>query len=154
MNKQKEVVPCTSKFSIVREIAALLNCGDNGKLDSFFTRVVKTLKKESAGLVKNIEIEKFNHESALDDLKDELQDANEAYEEALKEVPVDQIATNAQQIVYMETYLTRLDTRSIAVKAISNRITIAKESHTEKIKELNEQIESLKTRIKVLSATK
>ena len=52
----------TSKFSIVRAISAFLKLGDDGKLDSFFTRIIKTLSKEVCAHKKNLDNLRFNHD--------------------------------------------------------------------------------------------
>ena len=129
----------TSKFALVRAIARLLNLGDEGKLESFFERVNKTLKKENTLNTKSLENLKFNHEQKMDELKDKLEDANEALSSAYTNVNVALIQTNGQQEQYVDTYLSNIDQYIEVVQSI--------EKDTKKIQD---QIDSNKKRLSVV----
>lgn len=146
-NKNQEVSVSKSKFPLVRAIKAFLNLGDEGKLESFFQRVNKTLKKENTVNTKNLENLKFNHEQNLETLKDRLEDANEALDRAYMNVNVDRIQTNEQQEAHVDVYLAQIDTQLAVVSGIEKEIEEAKERYTEEAKEIQDQIDSNKKRL-------
>jgi len=146
-NKNQEVSVSKSKFPLVRAIKAFLNLGDEGKLESFFQRVNKTLKKENTVNTKNLENLKFNHEQNLETLKDRLEDANEALDRAYMNVNVDRIQTNEQQEAHVDVYLAQIDTQLAVVSGIEKEIEKAKERYTEEAKEIQDQIDSNKKRL-------
>lgn len=141
-----------SKFSLVRAISAFLKLGEDGKLDSFFTRVVKTLGKEVAAHKKNLENLKFNHDQKIDELNDSLEDANTALSEAYMKVDMEQLGSNASQQSFQDVYLENIDTHELAVKKIEKEIEREKEDYSNKVKSIQEQIESLNKRIAKISA--
>lgn len=141
-----------SKFSLVRAISAFLNLGEAGKLDSFFTRVIKTLSKEVTAHKKNLENLKFNHEQKLDELNDSLEDANAALDEAYLKVDMDQLANNASQQSFQDIYLENIDNHELAVQKIEKKIQEEKDSYAEKVKSVQENINSLEKRIAKISA--
>lgn len=147
----KDTQTTISKFSIVRAISAFLKLGDDGKLDSFFTRVVKALSKEVAAHKKNLENLKFNHEQAIDTLKDKLEDAETALNESYLKVEVDQISTNEAQNNFMEIYLSNIDKHVLEVQKIEARIEDEKKSYQSAKEAIDKQIYSLSKRIKKIS---
>lgn len=138
-------------FSITRKIAELLNLGESGKIDSFLTRATKTLNNEVKGLNKNLDILKFKHEQELDSLKDKLEDAEAALEAEYLNIPVEKVETNALQTKYVDIYIDSLDRKTLEVKAIERSIKEAKENYTKEVEDINDQIESLNTRISNIS---
>lgn len=144
--------PSTSKFSIVRAISAFLKLGEDGKLDSFFNRVVKTLSKEVAAHEANLKTMAFNHEQKMDELNDQYEDATSALEEAYLKVDMQKIGTNEDQKSFQEIYLSNIDSHEKAVKKVENEIKAAKERYEERVKDVKDQIASLQTRIKKISA--
>ena len=142
----------TSKFSIVRAISAFLKLGDDGKLDSFFGRVVKTLSKEIAAHETNLKTIAFNHEQKLDELKDNLEDAQAALADSFMKVSVEKIGTNEDQKVFMETYLSNIEKHEAAVERVESQIEALKEAHNERVEKINKDIASLKTRIAKIGA--
>lgn len=141
-NKNQEVSVSKSKNPLVRAIKAFLNLGDEGKLESFFQRVNKTLKKENTVNTKNLENLKFNHEQNLETLKDRLEDANEALDRAYMNINVDRIQTNEQQEAHVDVYLAQIDDQLRVVSGIEKDIERAKERYTEDAKQIQDQIDS------------
>jgi len=150
--KTNSVAVSTSKFSIVRAISAFLKLGNDGKLESFFTRVTKALGKEIAAHEKNLSNLKFNHDQAIDELNDSLEDAQVALNEAYMKVDMDQIGKNAEQSAFQEIYLDNLDNHELNVQAIEKRIESEKEAYSKAKSKIDEQIASLNKRIAKISA--
>lgn len=139
------------EFSISRIVCTLLKLGNGGKLDSFLSRVIKTLKKEITILKKNLDTLKFTHEQNLEDLDDKLSDAKESLQDSYFQIDVDRIATNESQKAYEETYLENIDKHQAVVNKISKEIEKAIETYNIKVVDIEEEINSRQTRIDVIS---
>ena len=142
----------TTKFSIVRAIMAMLNLGEEGKLSSFFSKVEKKLKREINILSRNLETVKAKYEQKIEDLTDQLQDANETLNQAYYHVDVDTIQTNESQSNYVDVYLDNIDEKLMVVKSIQTQIEREKETFEKFQKETEEQIISLQKRIEIITA--
>lgn len=148
---KETVVVSKSNFSIVRKISELLKLGDDGKLDSFLTRVVKSLKNEVKALSKNLDNFKFNHEQSMDSLNDELADAKEALDDSYLNIPVDRVTTNADQVSFMNQYLDRIDSDVNTINSVEVGIEKLEELYQISVNDIKDQIKSLKTRLKAIS---
>ena len=93
----------------MRAISAFLKLGDDGKLDSFFTRIIKTLSKEVCAHKKNLDNLRFNHEQKLDELNDSLEDAQTALQESYLKVDIELIGNNAAQKSFEDLYLENIE---------------------------------------------
>jgi hypothetical protein len=156
MSNSKQATPAvvvtpTSKFSIVRSICALLNLGEEGKLESFLDKVVKQLKKEITVVKKNQETATFQHEQALEDLNDKLVDAQDALTDSYLNVNVDAIQTKEQQNAYIDTYLNNVDRKKAAVIAIEEKIEAVTEAFNKKSEAAIAEISSLEERLAVIN---
>jgi ABC-type Zn uptake system ZnuABC Zn-binding protein ZnuA len=149
---QTENKASVSKFAIVRKIAELLNLGTDGKLDSFLTRVVKTLSNEMKTLVKNLDTIDFRYKADRESLEDELEDAEEALATAYLNVNIDSINTNELQKAHVEEYLDMLDNHLEEVENVKSRLEKLDKRNEADIAETNERLESLKKRIAAISA--
>ena len=137
----------TSKFSIVRSICALLNLGEEGKLESFLDKVVKQLKKEITVVKKNQETATFQHEQILEELNDKLVDAQDALADSYLNVNVDSIQTKEQQNSYIDIYLNNIDAKKAAVLAIEAKIEQVIEAYDKKSEASAAEVASLQERL-------
>jgi hypothetical protein len=153
MSEKHTIVASLSKLAIVRAAFAFLNLGDDGKIESFVNKVIRTLTTEVKIIAQNIAQKEFVFEQASDDLEEKLVDAKIACEHALIDINVDKIATNQAQSDYVDTYLNNLDEKVLAVSNIEKALEALKETYTKDIEELNKQADSTNKRIKLLSAT-
>lgn len=145
------VVTPTSKFSIVRSICALLNLGEEGKLESFLDKVVKQLKKEITVVKKNQETATFQHEQILEELNDKLVDAQDALADSYLNVNVDSIQTKEQQNSYIDIYLNNIDKKKAAVLAIESKIADTVEAYTKRSEAATAEVASLEERLAVIN---
>ncbi len=143
-----------TKFSIVEKIVNFLKLGEEGKLGSFFERVVKNLNKNIALHEKNIENLKFNSKNALDALADQLADAKEELTNVYLNVQPDDVATNAKQEDFLDEYLNRIEAAELAVSRIEEKITAEKDRPADSVKEAQVQITELKARIENITNMK
>jgi hypothetical protein len=152
MKAVKSEVVSSSKFAIVRSICALLNLGDEGKLDSFFTKVDKQLKNEITLLKKEMDTKEFISKQTLEELEDKLEDANVSLEEAYLQVDVDKIQTKEDQSIYVENYLENIDRKKTEVISLEDRIKTLKESFEKDVIKDSNEIKCLEERLKNISA--
>lgn len=139
-------ISSNSKFSLVREIAALLKLGEGGKLDSFFYRLEKKLNREISGHEKNLEVEKFNHEQRVIALEDALEDAEAELKDSYKKIDVRLISNNADQNDFVEIYLENIDDHEEAVEKIKANIAAEKDAYLKTVADIQAQIDSCKKR--------
>lgn len=147
-------LPVKSNFSIVRKIAALLNLGEEGKLDSFFNKVVKSLSNEIKVKKNNLNSKKLLHEQKLDELEDKLEDAKLALEESFLKVDVSNITTNEDQTNYVDKYLDNIDVKYLQVKKLEDQIEKEKEAYAQDCKTTEEDVDSLTLRIQIIKEEK
>ena len=154
MSKSENTTTSTSLFAIVRKISSLLKLGNDGKLDSFLTRVIKVLTKEVSILKRNLDTTKLNYDQNIDDLNDKLVDAQEALTNSYHQIDIDKIGTNESQNTYVEVYLDNIDRNTLVVKKLEKQIESTKEEYLKYIDSANEQIDSLNKRISIISSEK
>jgi ABC-type Zn2+ transport system substrate-binding protein/surface adhesin len=140
-----------SKFAIVRAISIILNLGDDGKMESFLTKVIRTLEKEIVVFKKNFDVLKFNYEQELQEFQEKLEDAEASFQDSLLEIDPVRIKTNEQQTAYVETYLSNIDNKTLAIKSIEKRSLQLTEVFEKAKKEIQDNIASLEKRIKAVS---
>lgn len=140
-----------AKFSIVRVIMTMLNLGEEGKISSFFLKVEKRLKREINILSRNLETVKSQTEQRIEDLTDQLQDANDTLNQAYYHVDLDNLQTNESQSNYVEIYLDNIDSKLEQVRRIQKQIEEEKDNFEKFKKETEEQITSLQKRIDIIT---
>lgn len=140
-----------AKFSIVRVIMTMLNLGEEGKISSFFLKVEKKLKREINILSRNLETVKSQTEQRIEDLTDQLQDANDTLNQAYYHVDLDNLQTNESQSNYVDVYLDNIDSKLKQVRKIQKQIEEEKDSFEKFKKETEEQIASLQKRIDIIT---
>jgi predicted component of viral defense system (DUF524 family) len=148
----KTTTKSTSLLALVRKFSAVFNLGNEGKVESFYYRVIKQLKKEVITHNKNLDTIKFNHEQQLESLNDKLEDANEALSESYLNIDVDRITTNEAQTSYIEVYLDRIDIKVATVRSIESEIENENKYYYDATNRITKQIESLNKRIDIISA--
>ena len=88
----------------------------------------------------------------VDELKDQLQDAEDALDESYLKVNIESIGNNASQITYQEVYLENIDDKEVVVNKLNEEIDELLQKYVEDCNEINLSIESLVKRIAKISA--
>jgi hypothetical protein len=151
---KSETPVSTAKFSLSRKISALFNLGTDGKLDSFFDRVIKQLKKEIILLNKNLDNLAFNHKQSIDELEDKIEDAQNAQEEAYSAVDLECIKTNADQVLHVDVYLGKIGNATKVVEKLTKQRGKLEEIYNFDKQKVQDQIDNLKVYISTISKTK
>jgi predicted nucleic acid-binding Zn-ribbon protein len=147
MNKEVKNVVAKSQFSIVNEVAVMLNLGDFGKVEGFIRKTAKTLEREIETAERSIVNEKHNTKSKLSSLTEKLEDARQSVEEAYTNLDPELLKTNDAQRKFMETYLSDLDAVEAVVAGIEEEIKDAKEVSVKVIEKLGKEVAVRQTRI-------
>jgi hypothetical protein len=153
MTKENKIVESLSKFAIVRAAFAFLNLGDDGKIESFISKVIRTLTTEVKILNQNLVQKEFIYDQEKESLEEKLIDAKLAAEHALIDINVNKISTNQEQNEYIETYIDNIDNKYIAISTIEKSLVELEEKYTKEVEDINLQIASINKRIDILSAT-
>ena len=145
------MITTTKATGIVARIMAILKLDDAGKIQSFFDREIKKLKRNILTLQKNIENLKFNNERVLDGLREDLEDAELALESAYEAVNLADVESNAKQENYSHDYWKGIDNATTKVEAIKSQIKNQNEGLAEDIKECERQIAEIQFRVNKIS---
>lgn len=159
MSAKDTPVKSTSKLAIVRAIMALFNIGDEGKVESFFGKAQKSLKDDIKAEEQEIKVLEFEFESKSDKLKDELEDAKQAYDESFLTVNLTEIETKSQQSDYVPIYFANIRKKKAYVALVEQKIKdltesfdATKEASAKKIANFKEELAAISTEAKGATA--
>jgi hypothetical protein len=133
-------------MTLVSKIAAALKLGDEGKLQSFFTRMIRENNREITNLEQNMEAEKISYNHSKISLEDKLEDARQALEDAYMDVDISRISTNADQDAYKSIYLGKIERAERRIDEIETELEKLAEAYTETNKRRQKQIDSYTSR--------
>lgn len=141
------IVEKVSEFKLVKEILALVNGGDQGKLDSFFSKIKKTLIRDVKALTQNLKVLEHGFTTTMEELGEQLEDAEQFLNDAYLSVDPTKIKTNAEQNAYMNTYLEAIKDATYTVNSIKDEKTKEKENYDLKVENINNEIKTLEEQI-------
>jgi len=144
-NQQKQAT------TIVERIMAKLKLGDSGKLQSFFDRQVKKLNKDIESFKQSIKNAQYNSERKLDNLREQLEDAEDNLAELYDAVVPEDVENNAKQDAFAITYWSKIEDAEELVESIKEKIEQERIDTEETINSYNDQIKELEYRISKIS---
>ena len=130
-------------MNIVERIAKLLKLDEKGKLEKFFTRLTKQLKRDAESLKHNLAAINFEFSAKMQQLKDSLEDAIVAASDSLDNVPVEVLNSNQSMDEYFGTYLDNIKRANQTVTDIEQKIKRLTEDNQFQIKEIETKIEKI-----------
>ena len=136
-----------TEFAIVKRIMAKLQLGDAGKLGSFFAKQVKNAEKAIRDLERNKVTLKNQYNDDVQDVKDQIEDATEALNDAYENVSPEDVKNNAAMLKFEETYWNNVNYAKRKVESLEDRLKELKEDHKEEIKDIDGEIALHKERI-------
>jgi len=154
MSKKEEGTPCVSisKFSIVKAIVTFFKLGEEGKIEAFFERERKHLTRDIKSLETASSVLTQQHENNLEDLKDKLEDAVQAVEDAYMNVDADKVASKLGAQQFSNHYWDAITIAEANVKTLEEDVELVIEAYTEKIKNNDKQIKERARRLAKISA--
>ena len=132
---------------IVAKIMAVLKLGEEGKIGSFFSKLESDFSREIKAIKHNLAGLEFEHEQQLEKLNEQLEDAQKAVEDAWMNVTADNVATNAAQESFKQYYLLEIALAENRVKDVEREIKDAKGEYKERVEDLNDQISKYEARL-------
>lgn len=136
------------KSGIVASIMSALKLGEEGKIGSFFNKLENEFEREIKSINHNIKGEELEHDHAVESLKAKIEDAKKAIEDAWMNITAEQVATNALQDGFKETYLYNVSLAEHRLGELEKQLKRTNESHESSIKDLTDQIEKYDARLK------
>lgn len=151
-NNDAPVVESKSEYALVRAIVNFFKLGEEGKIESFFEKQRKVMKREIAKVETALSVRKLAHDNLVEDLNERLEDAVEAVATAYSAVDPEKVASNALQATFGPEYWRTIELAEANVKTLTEDIESKTESYDEEVKKLNEQIAERKRRMVKISA--
>lgn len=149
-----DAIVCKSEFSLVRRIVTFFKLGEEGKIENFFEKQRKNLKREIAKLTKAVEVIVFTYDNDVEDLNDRIADAEAAIDNAYMQVDADVVASNAGADSFALDYWRNIELKEANLATLKELAIEMKETHTNVLKVKNDQIAERKRRMTMISATK
>ena len=146
MSKEKSVLR-----TIVQKIEAKLKLTDAGKVQNFFDKQEKLIKRA----IQNLEFNKVaiasRQDAEVDALEDKIMDALESANEACIDVTADNVATNAAIEEFQATYWARIDRANELVESLKVQLANSKEKYVEAVAKIDNQIAKYKARLEIVA---
>ena len=139
------------KLSLLERIKAKLNMGEEGQIQNFLDKQVKTLGREIKACEKNIDNLKYNHEADLEKKQEKLEDAKVELDSSYENIKASNVENNAKQAEYADIYWANVEQAEGKVERIKKSIDNAKEKLADQIKEIEIQIAERQRRIEKIS---
>ena len=108
--------------SMFDKVAAFLKLGPDGKLQSFYTRLQRTIEQDIKKLTTSRNLLVSNFQETTEQYQYDLQDATEAVDSAWMNVVPEQVATNELQAEFMQLYLNGISRAENKITHLSNKI--------------------------------
>jgi uncharacterized protein YfcZ (UPF0381/DUF406 family) len=132
----------------VRErVIAALNIGDEGKVLSFFSHLEKVTRKDITNIKANMSAALLEHTQILDNIKDDLVDAEQGVKEAYEAVDIDSIQTNADQKSYISEYLSQVNDAKAVITQLTEREERVVKAYNSYVEAENKRLTALEQRL-------
>ena len=141
----------TNKTGIVAKILALLNLGEEGKIENFFVKQRKALEKDIKNLNKNLDTYEDQKAEALEELNEKLEDAKTKVEDAYTSVTVENVATNEAANSFADTYWYYVANAEAAVEKLETSIKTETEEYDKLLESTKTQIAKKQARLNKIS---
>lgn len=133
--------------TLKEKILAILKLDEAGRIDVFFSKLEKKIERAIQTHKSNLENFKFNINQELEKLREQLEDAQVALDDAYTRISVDNVKTNADIDIFMPEYLNRIDIAEREVQSIESQIENKAKQLEDKIKSTNDAIAILNIRL-------
>lgn len=140
-----------TKLNIVQKVLALLNITEEGKIENFFMKQRKSLEKDIKNLNKNLDTIKDQHQDAIDELNEKIEDAKVRVNEAYTSIKVEDIDTNEKANNFADVYWGRIEIAEGEVERLEKQKEESKKSNTELIEDIQKEIKERQRRLDMIS---
>lgn len=146
-NESGSKAPEKKGLAIVDRIAALLKLDDKGRLTKFFNREIKKLERGISVIEANKKSAKMTYDLDLIKLTEEIEDNQQAVEDAYESVDIEKIKNNADSDEFATDYWNNIKYAENALDASEKCSKELTEKYNDKIDSLDEDIRIRKERI-------
>lgn len=140
-----------AKLSIVAKVLALLNITEEGKIENFFMKQRKSLEKDIKNLNKNLDTLKDQHQDAIEDLNEKLEDARVRVTEAYTSIKVEDIDTNEKANQFADLYWDRIERAESEVEKLEKQKEQAEKVQQDLIENIQKEIAERQRRLDMIS---
>ncbi len=141
----------STKTGIVAKILALLNLGEEGKIENFFEKQRKALQKDIKNLGKNLDTYEDQKAEALEELNEKLEDAKVKVEEAYTSVTVENVSTNEKANSFQDYYWDAVTRAENVVARLEAEIKTETEKYDKLIASVKDQTAKKQARLDKIS---
>lgn len=141
----------STKTGIVAKILALLNLGEEGKIENFFEKQRKALQKDIKNLGKNLDTYEDQKAEALEELNEKLEDAKVKVEEAYTSVTVENVSTNERANSFQDYYWDAVTRAENVVARLEAEIKTETEKYDKLIASVKDQTAKKQARLDKIS---
>lgn len=152
MSKDNKEVTPNSQFSLVRAIVTFFKLGEEGKIEDFFLKQRRILKRDISKLAKANEVMQFTHDNAMEDIDEKIEDAELAVANAFMQVDVERLGSNSDAEAFGRNYWSSIEIAEGNLKTLTESKEKAQEQHKEALKKSKEQIDERNRRLAKISA--
>jgi hypothetical protein len=131
--------------SMFSKVAAFLKLGDEGKLQSFYSRLQRTVEQDIKKLTTSRSLLVSNFQEVIEQYQYDIQDAVEAVDSAWMNVTPEQVSTNELQSSFMGQYLDGVSRAEAKVTALEDSRSRAEKSHASSLESIDAQIARFNT---------
>lgn len=134
-------------LGLVDRILAFLEIGENGKINAFFLKQVKRLKKEISFIEKNIATVKELNKDANETINEKIEDLNEQLNDAYMNISAEDVKTNEMANDFESVYWNRIEKIQAEINYQKSLIESNDKDLEIKIKDYQKDIADRKARI-------
>jgi len=140
-----------TKLSLRERILAILKLDDNGKLEKFFKREVKTLNEEIETIEMNKQSSALQLKSDLSKIDNQIEDLQVAVDEAYEAVTIEDLKSNESMGSFSATYWTNIERKEAVLENLIKERTRIQERYDEDLKGRELKIAKRTARISKIS---
>lgn len=138
-------------YKIAKRIQATFNAGSEGKLNNFFSKLEKELNRDIKALEQNKKNLEFNHQVAVDELTDRIEDLKEVEASSYLNIREEDIINNAAQTSFMEVYCSRIKEASDNILKAEELLETEKGNYTSEIEKIDVKINKIRLNLSIVA---
>ena len=140
------------KMRILAALWVALHAATDGeKLTVFFDKTIKNMQQKVKRIKANQSSETIKHEELIEDLNEQIEDAEQALENSYIEIPEDALKSNASMNDFQDEYFANIEHKQELVDRLKKLKEDAIESFNKKMKSSDESIAKFEALIAKLS---
>ena len=152
MNNKVEAAQGANVFSaLVGKIMSILKLDDAGKLSKFFEGEVKSIKNGIKAIEMNKQTAALQHEMALSEIDNQIEDAEEALKDAYTAVTIDDINNNDAMKAFSPKYWGNIEAKEFKLQSLKDNRKAKVEAYDKILEDRNNKIAKQEARIAAIS---